>query len=253
MQESKVQSIDRAFMLLEHLVKFRSAGVYDLARETGLANSTVHRLLQAMQASGVVVKDPQTNRYQPGIRLFEWGQTAVIQLRVRELAKPFLQEFATENGETAAIGILDGSDVIYIDWIPSRHLVQSRVTIGERVPAYSSSLGKCLIAWLPSETRLQLFKAMPMFVTEHGSDDKIAEAETCLAEVRQRGFAIDKEQRQSGACTVAAPLKSNDGSVIAAIGLGAPSSRVTEERMDYFGKRLVELAITIESHLEEIR
>jgi DNA-binding IclR family transcriptional regulator len=246
--ELKVQSLSRAFGLLEYLATVRSAGVQDLAREFSLPPSTVHRLLGALQGAGVVAKDPVTNQYQTSIRLFEWGQSAVNRLGIRELAKPYLQAFAGEHGETAAIAVLDRSDVVYIDWIPSPHLNQIRLAIGTRVPAIRSSLGKCLIAWLPEAARTELLREMPMY-SQPGSEEALSAAIRELEAVHKRGYAIDDQERTPGARTLGAPLRNASGAVVAAVGIGAPVSRMSDERMAQLGPRLLEIASNISSHL----
>jgi DNA-binding IclR family transcriptional regulator len=244
----KVQSIGRTFGLLEYLATVRSAGVQDLAREFELPPSTVHRLLVELQTAGVVSKDPVSNLYQTSIRMFEWGQGAVTRLGVRELAKPYLQEFAAEHGETASIGVLDGSDVIYIDWIPSRHLMQIRLSVGTRVPAIRSSLGKCLIAWLSDAEQVELLKAMPNYTGSGGAKAR-TEAKAILEDVRRRGYAIDDQERTPGARTLGAPLRNATGTVIAAVGIGAPVSRMDDERLIFLGERIAELASNISSNM----
>lgn len=244
-----IQLVDRAFVLLDQLARLRSAGVVQLAEATGLSPATAHRLLRAMCAAGVVVQDPDTRRYQPSMRLFEWGQAPVLRLHVREVAKPFLQHFAAETKESATMGVRDGADVVYVEWIPGRHLVQSRVHIGARVPAHRSSLGQCLLAWLPATERLRLLQSRPLERGGPNTLTSVAAVERRLAEIRERGYAVDDEEHAAGVRAVGVPLHGGDGAVVAAIGVGGPTSRMPPRRTEMLGQRLVEIAHTISSHL----
>ncbi|MBX5490819.1 MAG: IclR family transcriptional regulator [Chloroflexi bacterium] len=244
-----IQSVARACVLLEQLAGLRVAGVVQLSAATGLRPATVHRLLRALCAAGVVTQDPATRLYQPTLRLFEWGQAAVLRLQVREVAKPFLQSLAAEVKETATLGLREGADVIYVEWIPGRHLIQPRVHIGARVPAYRSSLGQCLLAWLSDDERRRLLHGRPLVRGGPNTLLSVAAIEQRLAEVRARGYAIDNEEHAAGVRAVGAPLHDAAGRVVAAIGLGAPASRMPPRRIAQLGQRLIEVAHTISSHL----
>src|SRR5579875_1676126 len=229
-----IQSVARACALLEQLA---------------LLPATVHRLLRALCAAGLVTQDATTRLYHPTLRLFEWGQAAVLRLQVREVAKPFLQSLAAEVKETATLGLREGADVIYIEWIPGHHLIQPRVHIGARVPAYRSSLGQCLLAWLPDDERRRLLHSRPLVRGGPNTLLSVAAIEQRLTEVRARGYAIDDEEHAAGARAVGAPLRDAAGRVVAAIGLVAPTSRMPPRRIAALGQRLIEVAHTISSHL----
>ncbi len=248
--KSNIQLVDRVFVLLERLAALRTAGVIQLAEATALSPATVHRLLRALCAAGVVVQDAATRRYEPSIRLFEWGQAPVLRLHLREIAKPFLQNLAAEVKESATMGLRDGADVIYVEWIPGRHLVQSRVYIGARVPAYRSSLGQCLLAWLPDAERASLLRDRPL--APGGGPNaltSVAAIERRLADIRRRGYAVDDEEHAAGVRAVGAPVRDGAGAVIAAVGVGGPTSRMPPRRVEVLGQRLIEIAHTISSHL----
>lgn len=241
---SGVQSVARSMAVLERLALSGSAGVQELARELGFAPSTVQRLLGALVDVGLVEQIPIDRSYRVTLRLFQWGQAPMRRLRLREIAKPFLQELATEVGETIALGVLDGGHVMHIEWIPARHLVQPRVGIGEHVPAHTSSLGRCLLAWL-SEPRRAAAVSDTAKADGHGSDPGVLE--NLLAEVRAQGYSVVADAVPN-VCTIAAPVWANHEEVVGALGVGGPSTRFTVDRARSLAPRLMEVGAAISNH-----
>jgi DNA-binding IclR family transcriptional regulator len=236
-----VQSVARSLAVLERLSTMGAAGVQELARTLDLAPSTVQRLLGALVEAGVVEQSPADRTYRVGLRLFQWGQAPVRRMRVREIAKPFMQELAGEVGETIALGVLDGGHVMHVEWIPARHLVQPRVGIGDRVPAHTSSLGRCLLAWLPDQRRTE---ALWLSVRADRTGTAPAVVEQTLAAVREDGFALVADSPAS-ICTVAVPVRGTGGEVIGAIGIGGPATRFDHDRARTLVPRLTEVGAAI--------
>ncbi|WP_351236477.1 IclR family transcriptional regulator [Streptomyces sp. NPDC002133] len=241
---SGVQSVARAMAVLEKLSLSGTAGVNELARELELAPSTVQRLLGALSEAGVVEQDPADRSYRVGLRLFQWGQTPLRRLRLRELAKPHMQELAVEVGETIALGVLDGAHVMHVEWIPARHLVQPRIGIGDRTPALSSSMGQCLIAWLPRQQRIDI--AMESAAAA-GSPGDPAVIEEVLATVRAQGFAIVADP-QANVRTIAVPVRAGIEQAVGALGIGGPSTRFPADRATSIAPRLIEVGAAISNY-----
>jgi IclR family acetate operon transcriptional repressor len=236
---SGVQSVTRALAVLERLALSGAAGVNELARELDLAPSTVQRLLGTLSDAGVVEQDPADRSYRVTLRLFQWGQAPMRRLRLRELAKPYMQELAAEVGETIALGVLDGAHVVHVEWIPARHLVQPRIKIGDRAPAVASSMGQCLIAWLPQQQRIDIANAP----TNSPGDPHVIE--DTLADVRAQGFAVVAD---SQANTIAVPVRAGGEEAVGALGIGGPPSRFPADRATSIAPRLIEMGTAISDY-----
>lgn len=246
---SGVQSVARSMAVLERLALSGGAGVQELAREVGLAPSTVQRLIGALVEVGLVEQVPLDRSYQVTFRLFQWGQAPLRRLGLREIAKPFLQELSAEAGETIALGVLDGAHVMHVEWIPARHLVQPRVGIGERLPAHTSSLGMCLLAWLPEPQRGEVTWAS---VKADGGGSDPGPLEGQLAEVRECGYALVADSPPS-VCTIAVPVWNAGQVVVGAIGVGGPTTRFGTDQARALAPRLMEIGSAISSHVGAAR
>src|SRR5262249_13106671 len=109
------------------------------------------RLLEAMREHRLIALDQLSGRYHLGLRLFELGTIAMSRLDLDRLGQPVLENLAEQTGETAHLCILDGSDIVAIAKVESRSALHIRSATGYRTPAYSTAVGKALLADLTSE------------------------------------------------------------------------------------------------------
>ncbi len=240
---SLAPAVARAFRILEILkgdgIEYTST---EIARALDLDKSTVYKLLAVLSHYGVVQRDEMTKRYSLGIALADYGRIALENLDIRHVAKPILRELMEFSGETAAIGVLQGTKVVMVD--KKEPLVRLRVTpaIGWRFPATLSATGKVLLAWLPEDRIDEIIQkeGLPSTASKSVTDPIAYKAD--LAEIRKRGFAMQAEQFYDGVSAVAAPVFDPRGRAVAALSLSGPTYRMTEEKMLEFGSKCVALA-----------
>ena len=155
-EHSSVQSLDRAFDLLEILCRSRggmSNGA--LSAETGLHKSTVHRLLASMCTRGYVQRDAETSMYRAGMRLCEMSSYIVDNLDVVDRARAVMERLGRETDETVHLVMRDENDVVYIHKIDSGNsAIRMFSRIGMRLPMYCTGVGKAILStWPLSEAR----------------------------------------------------------------------------------------------------
>src|SRR5581483_7278713 len=150
------QSLERGLAVLS---SFRSGrplvGVSELAREVGLTRSTTHRYVATLAELGYLQQDPETRKYRLGPRVLDLGFSALNSMELREVAAPHLQRLSDETGYTVNMAILYGLDVVYVERCRSSRAAQRAIDldlhVGSRLPAYCTSLGKVLLAYLPEQ------------------------------------------------------------------------------------------------------
>ena len=225
----RVQVIDRILDILEvFTADAPELGVSEVSRQVGLHKGTVHRLLSALERHRLVEQDPDSGRYRLGMKLWELGTQAVARLDLPGPAMPVLRQLATEAGETAHLAILDEGDVLHIAMAESKRTFRVPSQVGKRLPPHCLGLGKALLAHLePNELdRLIRARGLPRFTSHTICDPDTLKAE--LALIRQREFALDREELEEGLRCVAAPVRDRFGHVIAAVSVAGPSVRVNE-------------------------
>lgn len=225
------QSLERGLAILS---AFRSGrpllGISDLGREVGLSRSTTHRYVSTLASLGYLQQDPASKRYRLGPRVLDLGFSAIHSMELRQISAPHLQQLSDETGYTVNMAILDGTDIVYIERCRSSRAGQREIDlnlhVGSRLPAYCTSMGKVLLAYLPAHDRdalldrIELRQRGPNTLT--GRRPLVSE----LRRVRAQGFAINNEELAFGLRSIAAPVFSQSGEIAAAINLAVHSSMV---------------------------
>ena len=204
--------------------------VSDAARRSGLSRAAVRRLLLTLVAEGYAAQDREAFTLRP--RVMELGYAWLSTLGLPELAQPHLLEVSAAVNENCSLGILDGDDVLYVARSSARRIVQStQMAIGTRLPANVSSMGRVLLAHLPdSELADSLRRRPPHRFTPVTTVD-LRVLRDLLSRVRQQGFALVEGEFEAGLISVAVPVRNAAGKVVAAINVGAPTSRATRAEM----------------------
>jgi len=218
------QSIDRAADLLRLVVQAEVAPSYsELVAATGLARSTVSRLLGALERGGLVERAGAGYR---GGRLF--AEYAARFDRVEELvriAHVHLEDVAARTGETVNLAVPRGSRVVHADQVDARYVLGSVSWVGVEVPSHCSALGKVLLAWgAVRRPAGRLEVRTPASVATHAALD----AE--LDRTRARGYALTRGELEDGLDGVAVPVRGLEGEVVAALGVSGPTFRIGERR-----------------------
>lgn len=207
-------------------------GVTELATKLDLNKSTVHRYLHTLKTLGYLEQDEDTKKYRLGIRVVDLGVTALGGLELRQIAFPYLEDLATEFGHTVNMSILDDTEIIYIERVRTKRIVDLDLHVGSRLPAYCTSMGKVLLAHLPPETleaRLEGIHLAPR------GPNTITDKEALVLElrrIRERGFAINNEELAYGLSSVAAPVRSQRGDVVAAINMAVHASIISLSELE---------------------
>ncbi len=187
----------------------------EVAGGTGLARPTARRILRTLVALGYVRADDGAFALTP--RVLELGMTYVQSLGLWDVARPHMEALVRRTQESSSIAQLDGSDIVYVARVAVPKIITLTVSIGTRFPAAATSLGKVLLAGLaPDELDAVLAEPSRAGVPARWQPDR-AELDAVLREVRAQGWALTDEQLAPGIRSVAAPLRDDDGRVVAAM------------------------------------
>ena len=217
-----VQSLDRAFLLLELMADAGGeVAISRLAADSGLAVSTIHRLVRTLVGRGYVRQLP-SRRYVLGPRLIHLGEFASRMLAT--WAQPHLTRLVDVIGETANLAMLDGDRVVYVAQVPSRHSMRMFTEVGRRVHLHCPGVGKVLLAQLPPETARELLVqgGMPARteLTVTDPDELLRQ----LPAIADQGYAVDDGEQETGVRCVAVPVPG--GSTAGAISVSGPAGRL---------------------------
>ncbi|RMI43607.1 IclR family transcriptional regulator [Streptomyces triticirhizae] len=198
MGSSQVKSAVRTVELLEFFAG--RPGMHTLAAvqsAVGYPKSSLYMLLRTLVDLGWVETDATGTRYGIGVRALLVGTSYIDGDEVVAAARPTLDRIADDTGETIHLARLDGTNVVYLATRQSEHYLRPFTRVGRRLPAHSTSLGKALLATHPDEKVRELLPEKLEGLTEHTITDREALIDE-LAVVRERGYAIDREENTLG-------------------------------------------------------
>jgi IclR family transcriptional regulator, acetate operon repressor len=228
------QAVERASALLALIVESPAPRTFSsLVDELGLAKSTTSRLLQALERSRLVHRD-RAGAFRPGaLFLLHAARPSALQ-DLSELARPTMERLSELSHETVNLAVPRGNQVVQIDQVDSRYLIGATSWVGVDVPAHCTALGKVLYAY----GALQLPQGDLERRTPHSPVDR-NQFEHALVEVRRRGWAASLDELELGLAAVGAPVRAVDGSVVAAVSISGPTSRVNDYGITKLGDLLV--------------
>lgn len=237
-----IQSVRRALMILELFSDRRPAlTMSEIAELTGLNRATSYRFCQTLLSLGYL-EEADERRLRPGLKAVSLARAALSSHELPELALPYLRELHDATGETVNMALPDGADVVYVSRLLSDDLLTLRLHVGSRLPAYASSLGRAILAYLPEEeVRTILDNQRFEAFTKHTIVDKdrlIAE----LRRVRRRGFSTNNQGIVLGISGIAAPVFGVSGRPVAAINISLTRVPEHDEVESKLAPRVVETA-----------
>ncbi|MEX1018190.1 MAG: IclR family transcriptional regulator [Litorilinea sp.] len=244
-----VKPVQKALQVLIALGEERGAlTLTEICYRVHMPKTTVYRYLQTLCQLGFVAHNAEQDLYLLGHRLFELGQLAGEQLRIRDIALPHMEVLRDQFNETVNLGLLDGAEVVYVEMVESHHTLRMRATLGSRDPVYSTALGKAMLAFVPEERLAQhlVNKFVPRTPNTVGNPRELAAR---LEGVRRAGFAVDDSENEDGARCVGAPIFDYSGQVAAAISVSAPASRMDNAQLQAVAEAVVATAASISRNL----
>lgn len=240
-----VESVCRAIDILELLAfSDRSSSLAEISHRLGLSKSTVHRLLGTLMHRGYVRQEEHSRHYVVGLRLFEITNYVADNLDLHQ-ANAYLTDLMKRTGETVHLAVLDQGEVVYVDKVESEHTIRMHSSLGSRVPAYATSLGKVLFAYSDPELVDRLITQTEFKpLTKNTITDPEA-LKRQLRTIRRLGYAIDDEENEENIRCIGGPIFDFRGRIIAAFSVSGPTFRMTKERLEELKPIVLEFSRTI--------
>lgn len=241
----RVQSVGTAMEIIEFLEEREGAGVTEIAAHLGLTKGTVHTQLATLRERGFVVK--RDENYHLGLRFLELGENAKKRLSVPDVAKRELDTLAEETDTRTQLIVEENGMAICIYLARGPSAILPPTDVGYREYLHCIASGKALLAHLPEER-------VESIVSKHGlvarTESTITDRESLfetLAEVRERGYALNDEEKLRGLRAVGAPIIGQDGTPLGAISVSDTTRNMPDERFhEEFPDRIMSAANIIE-------
>lgn len=202
----------------------------ELARRLGVPRSTVFRLLVTLEAMHFVERTPDGRAYRLGLAILRLGFEYLASLDMVELGRPLLDGLRDDTGYAASLVVRDGRDVVYLHRSASRAPFATTVSVGTRLPAHATVFGHALLGDLSLAALRALYPEPLLESRSRETPRDSAALFEQVQQVRKRGWVLAAGFFEPHICTVAAPVRGQDGHIIAAIGLTVPGAAIAADK-----------------------
>jgi IclR family transcriptional regulator, pca regulon regulatory protein len=224
----------------------------EVARQTGLSRAAARRSLITLQTLGYVASDERQFYLTP--RVLTLGYAYLSSLSVADVAQSHLTDLANEVHESCSASVLDGLDIVYVARAATKRIMTISLSVGTRLPAYATSMGRVLLAALRDD---QLESYLDTARLARLTDRTIVDRDRLRAEVertRTRGWCLVDQELEDGVRSIAVPVHDANSRVVAAVNTSAHATRVPLATLQRsFLPKLRDCAAAIDAELRTVR
>lgn len=242
-----VQSLERGLAVIRAFdAEHRELALSDVARATGLTRAAARRFLLTLAELGYV--SISEGRFSLRPRVLELGYAYLSGLSLPEAAQPHMEKLVAMVNESSSISVLDDTDIVYVVRVPTRRIMSITLSVGTRLPAFATSMGRVLLADLPDDLlqqRIERIEFRPL--TSRTITDRDALL-AVLHTVREQGYAMVDQELEEGLRSLAVPIRGGTGSAIAALNVSVHASRAS---MSVIRREFVPRALATATAIEQ--
>ncbi|MGO9925221.1 MAG: IclR family transcriptional regulator [Mycobacterium sp.] len=221
-----IESVDNALKLLLLLGEQPQIRLSEATRYLGVAPSTAHRLLAMLAYRGFVRQDPASKAYLPGPSLTGVAFAIFGRIDIQRSATSIMRNLSEQLRESIHVGMLDGANVRFVAAVEGPAAVRVASRLGRTMPAHCTSTGKVMLAQLSQpELRQLLPDERLQRITSHSIASR-TELEAELSRIRERGYAINREESEEGVASVAVSIPTRAPGLRLALNAAAPQNRL---------------------------
>lgn len=221
-----LSSLDNALSILNLFINYKELSPNDISALSGLNKSTVFRMLVTLENRGYLLRD-KTNKYRLGLKLFTLGQLVYGRTELVAIIHPFLEKMTRTTGESSHLSMMDdATHIVFLDKVVSNSLLKMDTPLGLRQQAHLTGTGKAILAFESEQTVNQYIRLAEFSSITPYSIKTAKEFLNVLDQIRQDGYAYDKEETEIGLTCYAVPIFDASGQPIAAISSSGPTTRM---------------------------
>jgi len=247
-----VQTVEKALEIIELLTGNQyidGVSISELSKELDLGKSTVHRIIETMEAKGYIHQDNDTKKYHLSWKLFELGNSIPRRRNLFTMDTTLLQALCDKFQETVNMGVRVDDSVVTIHKINPTSSLIANLQIGTREALHATAMGKALMSQMTREEIVKLLGTGPyeQFTSKTIKDvDQLTENVNII---RGRGYSLDDEEYSAGLTCISVPLKNYRNEIVAAISISGATIRMTEDKLNEIQKELKHVAERLSAYL----
>lgn len=228
--DSYVQSFARGLSVIRAFNAERPAQTLtEVAAAAGLTRAGARRILLTLQTLGYVESEGRLFRLTP--KILDLGFAYLTSMPFWNLAEPVMEELSAQVHESCSAAVLDRAEIVYVLRVPTHKIMTINLSIGSRLPAYCTSMGRVLLSALDNETLDATLGAAPLYAHTPGTVTDKDELKKIIARVRTQGWALVDQELEGGLISISAPIRNRQGRVIAAMNISGNAQRTSAKQM----------------------
>lgn len=248
---SPATAVERALNILEAAARRRDGLTNsEISRKLGIPKSSASYILRTLERRGYLRRDAESGRYRLGLKILSLGGDAQANLDIADVALPFMRALEERIHMTVHLAVLDQGEAVYIEKVEAPGFFKVNTWVGRRMFLHSTSVGKCLLAWLPKHEVEALARQQGLKKRTPKTITTITRLLADLERVRNESYAVDDEENSLGARCLGAPVFDVTGNVIAALGASGTLTQVDEASMPRIAEAVKEAARRISRQLQ---
>jgi DNA-binding IclR family transcriptional regulator len=249
-ETSPATSVERALNILEAAAQRRDGLTNsEISRKLGIPKSSASYILRTLERRGYLRRDGESGRYRLGLKILSLGGDAQGNLEIADVALPFMRTLGEKIRMTVHLAVLDQGEAVYVEKVEAPGFFKVNTWVGRRMFLHSTSVGKCLLAWLPKQEIENVVRQQGLKKRTPKTITTVSKLLVDLEHVKQSGYAVDDEENSLGARCLGAPIFDAMGNVAAALGASGTLTQVDEANMPRMIEALKETARRITRQL----
>lgn len=246
-----VPGLERGLRLLcEFNRQDKTLSAPELARRLDVPRSTVFRLLATLERMGFVERTDGGRDYRLGMAVLRLGFEYLASLELTEIGRPLLERLRDEIGYSCNLVVRDGRSIVYVAKSVTQTAFASHVTVGTRLPAHATVLGRVLLEDLSLAQLRDLYPEEHLEVFSSNTPKTVVELFDMVQKDKERGFVLQEGFFETSISTVAAPIRDHSGHVVAAMGATIPSPHIDADQLDSIVARVRDTAAELSRLLD---
>ncbi len=227
-RRNTVHSLERGLSILDVVSAANGpVGITDLSRHLGLAKGSIARLVATLAQLNYLVRNPETKKYQLGLKLWELGSKSITRMDLHSVARPVMEEIHGDTGETVHLSVLSREGVmVFLDKLDSTKGIRPNVQLGAHLPVHCVANGKAMLASLP-ERQLETLLSNKLQRFTNTTTTQKSKLLAALEDIRRTGYSVNIGEYRDDISGVAAAIRDHTNLAVAALGISLPTTRMT--------------------------